>query len=442
MKQVLGSLSLGLALALGLLAMLVEPGFGVSRSPEGYVTPEDVYCVVPITGSLGPFVNCTQVFTTVQAAIDAVSDGEEIRVAEGTFTDIHTHFDGYRTITQTVYISKNLTLKGGYPPEFSTPPDPEAHPTILNAQGQGRVLYIAGDISPTITGFNITGGNATGLFGGISFCPGSICIPTDAGGGCYIHQAGVTLRNNVIFQNMAGVGGGVYLSDSDSALQGNTIITNTGGVGGGIAVFGGTSGFDRNLVRDNTALISQQSALLFVSGNGGGLFLDTDYIKLTNNIIVDNQAEIDGSGIYSFRGSTSLLHNTIARNFGGNGNGIYVYWGHIALTNTMLVSHTVGITMTNPGAVMVDGILWHRTPITISAGGTAIISVTNQFTGDPAFAADGYHLTSVSAAIDRGVNTGVSTDIDGELRDLLPDLGADEFWHTRLYLPIILHTLN
>ena len=88
----------------------------------------------------------------------------------------------------------------------------------------------------------------------------------------------------MIFQNIAGVGGGVYLSDSNSALQGNTIITNTGGVGGGTAAFGGTPEFDRNLVRDNTALISQQSALLFVSGNGGGLFLDTDHIKLTNNI--------------------------------------------------------------------------------------------------------------------------------------------------------------
>ena len=63
----------------------------------------------------------------------------------------------------------------------------------------------------------------------------------------------------------------------------------------------------------------------------------------------------------------------------------------------------------------------------------------NQHQGDPLFAADGYHLMAGSAAIDKGVDAGVTTDIDGDPRDSNPDLGADEWaGGTGIYLPIIL----
>jgi hypothetical protein len=53
-----------------------------------------------------------------------------------------------------------------------------------------------------------------------------------------------------------------------------------------------------------------------------------------------------------------------------------------------------------------------------------------------------YHLTAASAAIDRGVDAGVTTDIDGQPRPNpetgIPDLGVDEFWWNRVYLPLVL----
>jgi hypothetical protein len=105
---------------------------------------------------------------------------------------------------------------------------------------------------------------------------------------------------------------------------------------------------------------------------------------------------------------------------------------------TNLVSHTVGISVTSGNTVTVDGVLWHRTPITTSAGATASVSVQGQRTGDPAFAADGYHLTAGSAAIDAGVDAGVLIDVDGDRRPIgRPDLGADE-WAVRVYLPLVL----
>jgi hypothetical protein len=55
--------------------------------------------------------------------------------------------------------------------------------------------------------------------------------------------------------------------------------------------------------------------------------------------------------------------------------------------------------------------------------------VAKQYEGDPGFAPDGFRLTEASAAIDRGVNSGVVTDLDGQPRPdgCYTDLGADEF---------------
>jgi hypothetical protein len=66
--------------------------------------------------------------------------------------------------------------------------------------------------------------------------------------------------------------------------------------------------------------------------------------------------------------------------------------------------------------------------------------VENEYMGDPAFAPDGFHLRSSSAAIDRGVEAGITDDIDGDHRPYgnRYDLGADEWADWRfIYLPII-----
>jgi len=138
--------------------------------------------------------------------------------------------------------------------------------------------------------------------------------------------------------------------------------------------------------------------------------------------------------------SPHLLHTTIACNTGGDGSGVYAHLGTVALTNTILVSHTVGIYL-DLSKVKLDATLWHGN--TTDWGGAGTINHSNDYTGDPRFDADGYHLLGGSAAIDKGVDTGVTTDIDDGLRDSAPDLGADEFGSAstptgNIYLSIIL----
>jgi uncharacterized repeat protein (TIGR01451 family) len=221
------------------------------------------------------------------------------------------------------------------------------------------------------------------------------------------------------------------LQDSDATLIDNTITANIAetGYGGGLLLGPGKTTVDGNTITANSAR------------KGGGLYIwncdDPAFAPLlVNNIVADNHANDHGSGLYVQGCSPQLLHNTIAHNTGGDGSGIYITWwywaetySNVAMTNTILVSHSVGISVTGGNTVTVNGVLWYDTPINISQAVTAIVTVQNQREGDPAFAPDGYHLTAGSAAIDKGVDAGVTTDIDGESRPAGEgyDLGADEF---------------
>jgi uncharacterized repeat protein (TIGR01451 family) len=173
---------------------------------------------------------------------------------------------------------------------------------------------------------------------------------------------------------------------------------------------------------------------------GGGLYFYLGGGTFHNTVVVDNRANIAGGGMYLSGSRSHWLHTTIARN-GGDGSGVWVTWSsgsilvptQVTLTNSIVASQTVGITMTGEvtgpwrDVLVVDGVLWSGNGTNVT--GTGLISVTRAYTGDPAFAADGYHLAAGSAAIDGGVSAGVATDVDGEPRPPGAgcDLGADEF---------------
>jgi hypothetical protein len=172
---------------------------------------------------------------------------------------------------------------------------------------------------------------------------------------------------------------------------------------------------------------------------------------LINNVIADNAVFASdwftgsGSALYLAGDSQRLLHNTIARNSGGDGSGIYVTdifdtFCTAELTNTIVASHTVGISVTPGNRAIVDGVLWWDNDENTRGDGQ--ITVTHAYTGNPVFVAPdagNYHIDEGSAAIDRGVDSGVEDDIDGEPRPRCfgYDLGADEYGWCR-YLPLIL----
>jgi hypothetical protein len=419
-------------------------------------------------------------YERVQAAVDDADEGDVIKVAAGHYTDLSVRGG----ITQVVYISKSVTVRGGYTLTNWVTPDPDANVTTLDARNRGRVLVISGVITPTIEGLHVTRGNATGLGGGgVSFATydvgGGVYIVRAAaiisncvighntsssvrpglGGGVYLYASSATLSGNTVQGNLAstterGEGGGVFLSGSPATLKGNTIQGNAAstmglGIGGGIALYTSAAVLMGNAVISNTATNDPVA-----SGYGGGLSAGqaSDFLAL-NNVIAGNYANTHGSGVYIWNMSggrplsSRLLHTTIADNQ-GSGDGVYVYGAHVTLafSNTIIAGQGVGIAGSS-GVVTLAGTLWHGNGL--DTGGDIVISSSVDVFGGPVFlnrVAFDYHVGPGSAAIDAGMDAGVYTDIDGDRRPLdgngngvaAMDLGADEaYWRSWVNLPIV-----
>ena len=303
------------------------------------------------------------------------------------------------------------------------------------SNGNGGGVNLNNNVSVSGTQFisNTAGGSGGGL---LQWNAGYTVTVTNAyfernragadGGGLW-SRGNTIVTGTLVYSNSAATwGGGVYVPTGAATVNGSTLSGNVSARGGGIALNGSTAQVNRSLVLGNS-----------VTTHGGGIDVWAAHLRLINVVVADNHASL-GNGVFLYGSSLDALHTTIARNSGGQGNGIYVeYDSTLALTNTILVSQTVGITVTTGNTATLNGVLWFGNGA--NTGGAGSISAQNVTTGDPAFAADGYHLTSRSAAIDHGVNSGVTSDIDGNRRPMGKgyDLGADEFRFT-IYLPLVM----
>lgn len=194
-------------------------------------------------------------FPTIQAAIDAATNGDEILVADGTYTGV-----GNRDIDT---LGKRLRLRSENGPEV----------TIIDAQGAGRGFHIHSgeDSSTLIEGFTIRGGSSPIGAGALiqdAFATIQNCIIRDnnafsKGGGLYLEQAtGMRLINCVIADNSAGgfipgQGGGIYVEDDNPTQSlfviNNTIVDNStnGGVGPGVFLDQAGCFFANTILWDN-----------------------------------------------------------------------------------------------------------------------------------------------------------------------------------------------
>lgn len=160
---------------------------------------------------------------------------------------------------------------------------------------------------------------------------------------------------------------------------------------------------------------------------------------MTNAIVAENSIESGGKGSGIYLGAPAeLLHTTMARNTGGDGSGITVISSTINLTNTILVSQTVGSSVAVDSTATLLNTLWGSDAWANGAdwgGSGAVFTGTQNIWADPLFVNSDtidYHLSATSPAIDQGLSTWVDIDIDNQPRPnpstSLPDLGADETW--------------
>lgn len=313
----------GLFLVLGSSSAPVIHGQGTDGHGFYYVAPG---------GDCGGQLPC---FSSVQAAVDAADDpDDEVLIATGVYTSVNS----YGGSAQVVYISKTVTVRGGYSSDFGAW-NPDTYPTSLDAVGLGRPAFITGVLSAvqgqtatvTMQGLRITGGDASGLIPSLPL--GGL------GGGVCVYTATVIMSNCTIDGNTAnasapgsGHGGGLFLLGSVVTVTESKIENNTagqGGQGGGLWCRQGTTTLTDNLVQSNLAGAA-------ASGEGGGLYFDSCTVSLSGNRIIGNVAsggagsgDIGLGGGLSLRDSTATVSgNTVQDNIAstgrsGRGGGVF-----------------------------------------------------------------------------------------------------------------------
>ncbi|MGC9357567.1 MAG: right-handed parallel beta-helix repeat-containing protein, partial [Anaerolineae bacterium] len=342
-------LGLFLALFLGLILVLLTTGsFKVSAEESAglYVSPEGV------DGT-----SCSQVVPcrTLQHAVDLASPGDEIRVAIGVYIGTQGRpapvgYPGPHLITQSLYLSKTVTVRGGYSLDFETW-NPELYTTTLDAQGTGRVVFVGDGISVTLQGLQLIGGDADGLSGY------GVKMVEDAGGGVYVFSGTLSLQDVDLFDNVAGLGGGAFFHRGKVGLEESHVFANGATDGGGLYLYEtGAATLTGNQVFSNTAS-SQGGGLLLYQGSGlidGNIFLDnwasegsglylyeTQAATLTRNQVLSNTAYSRGGGLGLYQGRMLLNANTFSGNWAAEGGGLYLHEAEIAtLKGNQIISNT------------------------------------------------------------------------------------------------------
>ncbi|MEJ2737417.1 MAG: right-handed parallel beta-helix repeat-containing protein [Anaerolineae bacterium] len=290
---------------------------------------------------------------TLQHAVDVASSGDELRVATGTYTGVQAR----GAMTQVLYISTTVSIRGGYSAGFGTW-DPLAYPTTLDAAREGRVVSIVGaGITATLDSLVISGGDATGI---TTHCPAAGGQSDGCGGGIFVHQARAFIVSNVITDNVAAVsgsgrsasGGGICLSYatgtviSDNLIIGNFASLGERGMGGGIHLsYPYSVQVISNRLIDNVATTHASLA-----GWGGGIAIQGSGAAATisGNQIEGNRTNSGGSGqgagIYHSYGASTMTGNQVTGNHGPQAVFLGAYGGARFEANQVISNSTdVGI---------------------------------------------------------------------------------------------------
>ncbi len=281
-------------------------------------------------------------YPTIQAAMDAATDGDTVRVLPGTYTE-NIDFGG-----------KAIVLESASGPEV----------TIIDGSGADAVVTFDDSETETsvIRGFTIQNG-----------------WHVSGGGGIRCVVAAPTIEDNIIVGNRSRTGGGIYGIVSSPAIRRNVIDSN---IADGYANGGGGIGLVQNspaIIEDN--VISNNTATNFFGLGGGILCNEGSNAMIGGNTIRGNRVLRDiGGGIASWNSTVEIHQNFIHDNFTNQeGGGVAILLGESLVRNNIIVRNRAlfgaGVFVTDaPGVI--EGNTFVENASTHSSVGSTIRSTS------------------------------------------------------------------
>lgn len=317
-------------------------------------------------------------YSTIQAAIEAASEGDTVLVDEGTYTE-NISFLGKSITVASKYILDgdenhitNTVINGSQP---------------VNPDTASTVLFISGeDEHSCLVGFTITGGKGTIFY---DYQPDYGEFTTRGGGGIMIIDGGATIERNMIVDNTCdddmysnGAGGiGIYISEDNDRSDQDSILIRHNTIKGNMAVGKPTLGggiyalVDKSdpgvrldlIIQDN--LITENklySSVAQTNSYGAAICIGFDMpirdgnFIIRDNVITKNVIEhtagtqwASGGGVYIFYlGSVDndntapwFINNVIADNvvpgYGGGTSLFYFNTGKIHNPRPIYINNTI-----------------------------------------------------------------------------------------------------
>jgi hypothetical protein len=339
---------------------------------------------------------------TIQAAINAASNGDEIVVWPHTY---HERID---------LLGKAIAVRSQASPQE----------TIIDGHRSGSTVRCVNGEGPdtVLEGFTITGGLAS------------------LGGGMYIGGSSPTVRDCIFTNNEGEVGGGMRNQyGSNPLIEGCSFIDNVGFVGGGMVNSEGQPVVRNCLFLHNTA-----------DGAGGVINLNPEAgpVTFVNCLFIQNEstgtygALLDGSGALVVN---SVFSRNIATATPGGDIGVLqtVHGEPLVINCTFSGNIGAGLANVDYAALTVrNSIIWGNSEGSIQGGASVAYSdVEGGWSGggnidaDPLFVqpgTDNVRLSAGSPCVNAGDNGSVppdiTTDIDGNPRIIggVVDMGAYE----------------
>ena len=322
-------------------------------------------CVDGSSSGTSPDGSASNPYKTIQAAVNAASNGDIIKVAKGTYTEA-------------VQIeNKKVQLLGGFAGSGNfTIANPQSNVTVIRGTSAAPCIKIQIDAlvnsgTLTISGFTIREGQrGIEITDGWSSNTNNIIIKNNTienngvqntsqmGGGIGMCGTNVAIENNVIRNNKAGKGAAIgTVSDLGNFLIADNRIENNTGYsdhGGGVYISNGTGTVTKNIF--DTNIIGQD-----ITWGWGGAIVITGYadtmkvVTLSFNIYRNNRAPGRGGAVFvDDQAKVRMEHELLYKNTTGqSGSAIFVDADGAKKPSVLYMNHcTVADNSASSGAAL------------------------------------------------------------------------------------------